>query len=177
MQATTRADASDSGMTYFLLTGDEQGTPVKFQTLLEKRQIPPVLDPRPVIRLEAENFRTLQDCTVHYGDRKASQRLHVQREGAGALMLETRFHEPYAADGMYRLAVCCQDQAQGQATYTLYLNGHQQGKPWTTQLDDARWRNHEVNGIPLKRGDRITIKIESREGHRGSIDYLELRLS
>ncbi len=57
LEVQERCDVSDATMTYFLLTGDEEATPAKLQAVLEDKRLPLPVDPRPDIRIEAENFQ------------------------------------------------------------------------------------------------------------------------
>jgi len=59
MVVSTRPDPSDAGMTYFLATGDESATPEKLKSLIEDHVVPPLVGARAKVRLEAENFITL----------------------------------------------------------------------------------------------------------------------
>ena len=81
MRATTRADCSDAGMAYFLMTGDEESEISKLKTLLEENKVPAPIEPRKYVRIEAENFRILDRYEVEYSnDRRASHRINVKLE-------------------------------------------------------------------------------------------------
>jgi hypothetical protein len=78
LEAELRADISDSTMTYFLLTGDVNADLAKLKSLLDNKKIPAPIDPREYVRIEAENFRTLDNYQVeHRNDRRASHRLRT----------------------------------------------------------------------------------------------------
>jgi hypothetical protein len=77
--AVTRADCSDSGMAYFLMTGDERSEISKVRKLLDDNIVPAPTDPREHIRIEAENFLTLDNYDVeHRNDRSVSHRINVK---------------------------------------------------------------------------------------------------
>jgi hypothetical protein len=72
LEAELRADISDSTMTYFLLTGDEDADLTKLKGLLDDKKIPAPTDPRKQVRLEAENFLALDNFAVEQrNDRSA----------------------------------------------------------------------------------------------------------
>ena len=176
IKTTTRADASDAGMTYFLLCGDEQGDPAKLKSLLENRRIPVVLDPRKTIRIEAENFTELDGCDVEYGDRKASQRLNVKSLGAKTWSITTRFNEPYCSDGRYDIEVRYSAGKGGRCIFKCYVNSAAQGAAWVASGDDETWKTKTILGVTLRSGDELVIKMESDTDGLGEIDYMEIEL-
>ena len=74
MLVSTRPDPSDSGMTWFLVTGDELCDPAKLRRLLDEHQRPAPVVARQIVRLEAENFRHIEGCVLD--DRKDRQISH-----------------------------------------------------------------------------------------------------
>ena len=83
LEAELRADISDSTMTYFLMTGDEDADLGKLKRLLDEKIVPEPMEPRQYVRLEAENFRVLENYAVeHRNDRRASKRLSVRLSSA-----------------------------------------------------------------------------------------------
>ena len=67
---STRPDPSDSGMAYFLLTGDEEADPSKYKRLLDEKVVPRPVDFRSKVRIEAENFITLDGYEMEITDRR-----------------------------------------------------------------------------------------------------------
>ena len=82
LQAEGRCDVSDATITYFLLTGDERCDPQKSAALLGREQKPTPLAIRPTIKLEAENFRLLDNCTPVSARRQTSQNWLDEMEAA-----------------------------------------------------------------------------------------------
>src|SRR6185295_2250486 len=79
MVVSTRPDPSDAGMAWFVATGDEACDPAKLRALLEERRAPTLVDARSSVRLEAENFRVLENGALSdRTDRSTSHRLDVQ---------------------------------------------------------------------------------------------------
>jgi len=66
---STRPDPSDAGMTYVLISGDEHATPRKLKKVLEDHVVP--VSARERVRLESENFVTLDGYDVVIHDRKS----------------------------------------------------------------------------------------------------------
>ena len=130
MRISTRADCSDAGMAYFLISGDEEGDPVKLRKLLVDGQIPEPVALRKSIRIEAENFRTLESYEVEFkDDREVSHRINIKLTG-GKGRIETPFSELFTGDsGQFDVAVRYFDEKQGNSRLALYINGTLKGKP------------------------------------------------
>ena len=175
LEAELRADISDSTMTYFLITGDEQLDLTKLENLLDRRVVPSVMKQRSVIRMEAENFRVLEGCDVERADRQASKRLKVELEKAGTTgRLSTKFDEIYAHSGRYDVGVRCFDRDSGQAALALYINGKQQGASWRAANDGNAWATHTVRDVLINDGDEIAVAVTGHRGETGELDYVEL---
>ena len=69
MVVSTRPDPSDSGMAYFLMTGDEEADPAKYKRLLDEKVVPRPIAFRSKVRIEAENFTTLNGYELEITDR------------------------------------------------------------------------------------------------------------
>ena len=106
-------------MTYFLLTGDEDADLGKLKSLLDDRKIPAPMDPRAEVRIEAENFRTLDNYTVEdRNDRGASHRLSVKLANIAAGRIRTPFDQPYTADSaLYDVEVRYFDEKGGRCQF------------------------------------------------------------
>lgn len=176
MLATTRADCSDAGMAYFLVTGDEAGDIDKLRQLLEKQHRPVPIDPRSAVRIEAENFFALGGYELEDGDRQASHRLSVRlAEGVQKGEIRTPFDEPYTASrGLYDVEIRHSDGAAGRCRYSLLVNGVLRGEAWDGE-GGADWRSHHVADVAVKTGDEISVQTECRGG-LGRLDYLQLTL-
>ncbi|KPK39021.1 MAG: hypothetical protein AMJ65_12115, partial [Phycisphaerae bacterium SG8_4] len=138
LEAELRADISDSTMTYFLLTGDEDADLVKLKSLLDDKKIPVALDPRDYVRIEAENFLTLNNFDVEdRNDRRASHRLSVRLAGRDRGRIRTPFNQPYTADsGCYDVDVRYFNVKEGRCRLSLHVNGARQGDTWDTSRKD-----------------------------------------
>jgi len=141
LEAEERADISDSTMTYFLLTGDENADLDKLQSLLDDKKVPSSMMPRKKVRIEAENFRTFENYTVeNHNDRRASHRLSVRfknlplRAAGKASMatghIRTSFNQPYTAErALYDVDIVCGKAQPGKLRKTA---GN--GKPKQSQM-------------------------------------------
>jgi len=176
LQAEGRADISDATMTYFLLTGDEDADLGKLKSLLDDKKVPAPTDPRRQIRIEAENFKTLDNYVVDpRNDRGASHRLSVGLAKAGAAAIRTPFNQPYAADGaLYDVDVRYFDQKNRQCRFTLYVNGKPQGSPWNPSQDSDQWKTHTIADVTVATGDEIKVEVQADGGQAGKLDYVQL---
>ncbi len=174
LQATTRADCSDSGMAYFLMTGDEEVTIPKFQKLLQDHLPPKPMDRRLRVRLEAENYHMLDNFEVEYSnDRKASQRIAVQLTNShGAI--RTSLNEPYLAnEARYDITVRYYETSADDIEYNLSIDGHNVAQ-WNSMGLDAGWTSYSTSNVKVKKGDNLSISVVGRDHEPVKIDYLEL---
>jgi hypothetical protein len=175
LEAEERCDVSDATMGYFLVTGDEKCDPKKLEALLDKRQKPAVVAIRPVIRLEAENFSLLENCTPVTVGKQASQNVTVRTSEAPKGILRTEFHEIHAAQsGRYEVSVQYRDAGNGAATYALRINGVPQGEAWKASADDNAWKNHAMKEVFLSQGDVIEVEVQADGKDRGEVDFVQL---
>src|SRR5204862_837142 len=92
MVVSTRPDPSDAGMAWFVATGDESCDPAKLRAVLEERRPPAVWATRTSVRLEAENFRVLENSALNERtDRTTSHRLDVLFAQDAPGRIRTRF--------------------------------------------------------------------------------------
>jgi hypothetical protein len=172
MQVSTRPDPSDAGMAWFLLTGDEEADPEKLRRLLDEAIVPQHVTPRANIRLEAENFRKLAGFALEdRNDRDASHRLGVHLGEADAGSIETRFDEPFAAEGRYDVEVRYFDRQNQTSEFRLLINGAAHGEPWRSPGTGGGWTSHTQSGVNLRRGDAIAIQAT---GGAARLDYVQL---
>jgi hypothetical protein len=177
MQATTRADCSDAGMAWFLMTGNERPTPENLNQALNHHQVPGPETIRKTIRMEAENFRSLEQADIEYlrRERTISQRLSVQFTGTAEGRVLTHFHEPYTAvAGRYDIGVRYYDEPGGRCRYELLVNGKLQRAAWRASANDRKWHIASLPDVVLKQGDEIAVKVLGDRQDTGKLDYIEL---
>ena len=175
LEAELRADISDSTITYFLLTGDEDANLTKLKSLLDDKKIPTPMDPRDYVRFEAENFLALENFEVeHRNDRRASQRLSVRLTSNGRGRIRTPFNQPYQADsGRYDVNVRYFDAKQGRCRLWLLVNGSRQGDTWSASKNNDEWTTQTIPDVTVKSGDRIVVAARSRDGGYTKLDYVQ----
>ena len=174
LEAEKRCDISDSTMTYFLLTGDEEANLDKLKRLLDGRQMPQIEKRRKAIRIEAENFRDLGGFRVEYGDRRASHRVNVRMGGTGTDRITTKFNDIYTTDGRYDVEVRYFDDKGERSEFQLFVDGVQRGETWTASVDSRSWQSKTIADVPIKAGDEITVKARGDGRETGRLDYVQL---
>jgi hypothetical protein len=176
LQAEGRADISDSTMMYFLLTGDENADLGKLKSLLDDKTVPAPMMPRPEVRIEAENFRTLENYMVdNSNDRHASHRLCVRLTNSVDGHICTPFNQPYTADvGLYDVEVRYFDEKAGHSELKLYVNGNQKGRSWTASADTNSWQSKTIANVTINTGDEIMVEVKAEGGQAGKLDYVQL---
>jgi predicted amidohydrolase len=169
---STRPDCSDAGMAWFVATGDESCDPAKLKALLDDRRPLAVAAARAQVRLEAENFRHLDGCTVEYrNDRKASQSVQVALS-ADAGRIRTRFDEPYIqSQGRYDVAVRYLDEKGSRSRFKLLVNGAAQGAAWESAGQGGGWTTRTLRDVPVRAGDELAVEVS---GKPARLDYVEL---
>ena len=176
LEAELRADISDSTMTYFLMTGDEDADLGKLKKLLDEKIVPAQMEPRQYVRIEAENFRILENYAVeHLNDRKASKRLSVRLSSIDSGRISTPFDEPYTAQsGCYDVEVRYFDEKDGRGELKLSINGAVKGQPWRSSKDNNQWTSHTISNAAIKSGDEITVQTRGDSGEHVKLDYIQL---
>ena len=176
LEAERRTDISDSTMTYFLLTGDENANLTKLKRLLYDKKIPAPMNPRKYVRIEAENFRTLDNYIVeNRSDRRASHRLNVRITKPSAGRIHTPFDQPYTSDsGLYDVEVRYFDEKDGRSELKLYVNGFQKGKSWTASADTDNWQSNTITNVTVNTGDEIIVEVLGDSGEYVKLDYVQL---
>lgn len=185
MVVSTRPDPSDSGMAYFLLTGDEDADPAKYKRVLdEKVKLTPV-DVRSKVRIEAENFVTLDRYEMEITDRSPtpqpvaaqvmSHRTGVKpAEGADAGRIRTRFSQPYtAARARYDVEVRYFDEQGKRSRFALSINGAARGSAWESAGTGQGWTSHTIPDVEVRAGDEIGLEAS---GSPARLDYIQLNL-
>jgi hypothetical protein len=175
LEAEERCDMSDATMTYFLLTGDEECDPKKLAALLDKKQKPDPIAIRPTIRLEAENFSLLENCTPVTVGKQASQSVAVRTSNASKSVIRTEFHEIHSApSARYEVSIRYRDLSSNAALHVLRINGIPQGNAWGASADRDPWTNHTVNEVLLSQGDVIEIEVQPDGKGQSELDFLQL---
>lgn len=188
MLVSTRPDPSDAGMTWFLVTGDEECTPAKLKRLLEDRQPAAPIAARKQVRIEAENFRHLEGFAVEdRNDRNASHRLNVRLSEAAAGRIRTRFDEPFAEEaGDYDVEVRYLDDSPGQSRFRFLVNGAVAGRApsattlqmvpgsWQPPQAGGRWATHVITGVTIRRGDDLAVEVQTGGQGGARIDFVQL---
>lgn len=175
MVVSTRPDTSDSGMAYFLLTGDEEADLAKYRRLLDEKVVPSPVDVRSKVRIEAENFITLDGYELEITDRAASHRVGIKlTEGADAGRVRTNFSQPYtAAQGLYNVEVRYFDEQGPRSRFALFVNGAAQGSVWESAGTGQGWTSHTIRDVKVSAGDEIGVDVS---GPPARLDYVQLDL-
>ncbi|MFN2127964.1 MAG: hypothetical protein ACK2TU_08915, partial [Anaerolineales bacterium] len=176
LQATTRADCSDAGMAYFLMTGDEESEIHKLQTLLEYHRIPNPLFTRPRVRMECENFFELANYKVEYKiDRQVSQKINLTPADNTHGSIQTKFNEPYTPEtGIYDVEVRYYDGTEGRSHLQLYVSDLPVGEDWAASADDNSWKSHTIKLVKINDGDPIKIDVDLDADESLKLDYIQL---
>ena len=176
LRATTRADCSDAGMAYFLMTGDEESRISKLRTLLDEKTVSAPVGPRKYVRLEAENFLTLDQYDLEFlNDRAVSHRISVKLTSVTTGRIRTRFEQPYTApSGRYDVDVRYFDGKDGRSRFVFHVNGAQKGDAWHASSDAGSWMTHTIPDVEIRRGDEIMVEVRGDSGEYGKLDYVQL---
>jgi len=175
LQIETRPDASDAGMAYFLMTGDEEAELPKIRRLIEDKNVPEICKNRKRIRLEAENFKSLEGFEVEYiNERECSQRLSLKYSDGSNGEITTEYKEIMVAPkNIYDITIHYYSGNFKDTKYGLYINNRLQGQVWETS-DLNKWQLKTVKNVNLNVGDQISLKVKSSSESGIKIDYLEL---
>ncbi len=185
MVVSTRPDPSDSGMAYFLLTGDEEADPAKYKRLLDEKVAPRPLDVRSKVRIEAENFITLDGYEMEITDRAAraqpvstqslSHRTGVKpTDGVEVGRIRTRFSQPYtAARGRYDVEVRYFDEQGRRSRFALFVNGAARGSAWESAGTGQGWTSHTIRDVEVSSGGEVGVDVG---GQPVRLDYVQLNL-
>jgi hypothetical protein len=174
LEAEKRCDISDSTMTYFLLTGDEEANLDKLKRLLNDSRMPRIEKHRKSIRIEAENFRNLGGFKVEYGDRRASHRVNVVMRDIGTDSITTAFNDIYTVSGRYDVDIRYFDEKDGRSEFRLFVGDVQRSEPWTASADTGSWQSKTIADVPVKTGDEIALEVRSDGGEACKLDYVQL---
>ena len=179
LQIVDRCDVSDATMTYFLVTGDEEATTAKLRALLNDKRRPSPVSVRPEIRLEAENFRQLDNFTAErVNDRTASHRVSVTLSGGREGSIRGVLDQPYAATGgQFDVEVRYFDGKRGKSEYRLFAGGQARGEAWTTSADTDSWQSRTIRGVAIKPGDEIKVMVRGDGSETAKLDYVQFNVT
>lgn len=100
---------------------------------------------RPSIRLEAENFVTLDGYRVLIHDRKLTSHGVIVQSADAAGHISTPFPEPFSkASARYDVEVNYLDEAPHQPEFELSVNGKPQGTAWKSSGTGLGWTKASV---------------------------------
>ncbi|MPY86800.1 MAG: hypothetical protein GEU99_02655 [Luteitalea sp.] len=175
MVVSTRPDPSDSGMAYFLLTGDEEADPAKYKRLFDEKVVPRPVDVRSTVRIEAENFITLDGYELEITDRAASHRTEATPIGGVDVgRIRTSFDQPYtAARTRYDVEVRYFDERGQRSRFALFLNGRARASAWESAGTGQGWTSHTISDVEVSVGDEIGVDVS---GPPARLDYVQLNL-
>jgi hypothetical protein len=133
------------------------------------------MDPRPYVRLEAENFLELDRYELVDSDRQASHQLHIRLTGgAHGGRISVPWDEPYtAAEDRYEFEVRYLPGTSGVCRYSVLINGARQGESWQSGHGTG-WQTHVVPGVAVRSRDVITVETSCENGAAGQLDYVQL---
>jgi len=175
MIVSTRPDPSDAGMTYFLVSGDEECDPVKLKRLIEEHRVP-TPTARRTMRIEAENFRHLEGCSLEdRNDKQASHALNTRLAGGTVGRIRTRFDEPFTENSArYDVEVRYFDAKNTRCRFALSAAGVAQGAAWESPGEGLGWSSQTIRDVTIRRGDEIAVELEAGGEDAGKLDYLQL---
>jgi hypothetical protein len=173
MVVSTRPDPSDSGMAYFLMTGDAQADPTKYKRVLEEKAVPQPVGFRQSVRIEAEDFAAFDGYEHEITDTSASHRVGVKLAGGKAAgRITTSFRQPYTAPrGSYDIEVRYFDEQGQRARFQVLVKGKAAGIPWESGGAGGGWTSHTISRVTVQEGDEIAVETA---GAPGRLDYVQL---
>jgi hypothetical protein len=160
-----RADISDAGMIYYLLTGDEDGNPAKFETFIGD-EIVVNLD----IRI---TYSAIKDFEI---SKVESFVLPYKDKQRNAMAVNAGIHKnKFAAtqkvftgpDGFYKITLITLTEEDGESTYKIRVNGKLIGEfqnPKTNK--DLEEYIHSFDNIELKNGAVLQIESDSHSNKK-----------
>ncbi len=175
MAVSTRPDPSDSGMAWFLLTGDEEADPAKYRQAINEKSVPRPVAFRSRVRIEAENFTFFDGYELEITDSAASHRVGVKLSDArNAGRIRTSFRQPYTAGrGHYDVEIRYFDEQGRRSRFALFVNGAAQGSPWESAGKGLGWTSHMIPNADVKTGDEIYVDVT---GQPARLDFVQFHL-
>ena len=158
------ADISDAGMLYYLLLGDEDGSPAKFQAFIGTG----INQATDITWVGIEDFKIqkINDFVAPYKDK-----------GRNAIAINAGIHkDKYAAakkvfeeaSGYYNIILTSLTEEDGESTYRIKVNGKLVGEVQNPETSaDMQPYTHTLEKVPIRTGD--VIQIESNTHSNGKI--------
>jgi Polysaccharide lyase len=78
------------------------------------------------------------------------------------------------SSGTHEVIVRYFDENDGQATFTLRIDGAEVGS-WTASVDDHTWKTRTFTGLTFAGGAEIRVDGARDEGEHARVDYVEIR--
>ncbi len=174
MVVSTRPDPSD-GMAYFLMTGDEEADPSKYKRLLDDKVVIRPTHFRPKVRIEAEDFTTLNGYQLEITDREASHGVAIKpTDGRDGGRVRTNFRQPYTAPrGRYDVDIRYFDEQGRRSRFALIVKGAARGSAWESAGTGEGWTSHTIRDVEVSAGDEIGVDVS---GQPVRLDYVQLNL-
>jgi hypothetical protein len=166
-------------MAYFLMTGDEQPEISKLRKLLAEHEIPNPLNPRQMVRIEAENFLDLDEFEVDYrNDRRVSQRISIISRPVVKSKISTIFKEPYTApEALYDVDIRYFDKQDAKIQLHLFIDKEPVSEPLTIPGKKEAWNTFTIKDVKIEDGSEIMVNVRSSEGYKCQLDYIQLNLN
>lgn len=165
------ADISDAGLLYYLLLGDEKGSPSKFQKLIGNGIKVPAPSTAPSkdikwIGIQDFDMRRIDGFVAPYKDKgrnavAINAGAHKNRYAASSKAFE-------GASSYYDITLTSLTEEDGESTYRIKINGQLVGEfqnPETTA--DMQAFTHSLKSVLVRTGD--VIQIESNTHSNGEI--------
>ena len=174
LEVVERCDVSDATMTYFLLTGDEDANVGKLKTLLQDKKRPAPIAQRRELRVEAENFRRVEDFKP---DRTAGRTVSHQVSlvlSSGAGRIATVLDQPYATrDGVFDVEIRYLPAKAGRSEFRLMVGGRPRGDAWMASDSTGGWQSRTIKGVEIKAGDEVQVLVEGNGAEPPRLDYVQ----
>jgi len=128
------------------------------------------------VRIEAENFRHLEGCTLEdRNDKKASHALSARLAGGKTGSIRTRFDEPSTRDNArYDVELRYFDAKDSRCRLALSVNGAAQGAAWESPGEGRGWMSRTIRDVAIRRGDEIRVDVQADDAAAGKLDYVQL---
>lgn len=165
------ADISDAGMLYYLLVGDEDGSPSKFKKFIgtginQTAESTPVSQEITWIGIKDFNIQKIDDFVAPYKDK-----------GRNAIAINAGMHKSkYAAakkvfggaSSYYNITLTSLTEEDGESTYRIKVNGKLVGEVQNPETSaDMQPYTHTIKKVLVRTGD--LVQIESNTHSNGKI--------
>ena len=176
LEAMGRPDCSDSGMVYFLLSGNEQPTVQGPQSTAARPRAggdrcsgqPSGSKPR-IFNSTTTRFPTA-DWAPPFPSEWPPNSPRESRQAASARCSI----ELYAPSGRYDIEVRYFDAKEGRCELSLFVGGVQQGESWTASSHSGNWQTQTIANVAVNAGDEIMVKVQAEGKQTGGLDYVQL---